>query len=88
LATRLNGVFFYPACARPNRSPYPHSCLTPYFKVHDGKTYADINNFDSGHNALAVLNANFDTFEIVGHFTEPQGMFLTENAVNRMPDGT
>jgi hypothetical protein len=58
------------------------------FKVHDGKTYVGINNFDSGHNALAVLNANLDTFEIVGHFTEPQGKYLTENAVNRMPDGT
>ena len=58
------------------------------FKVHDGKTCVGINNFDSGHNALAVLNENFDTFEIVGHFTEPQGMFLTENAINRMPDGT
>ena len=58
------------------------------FKVHDGKTYVGINNFDSGHNALTVLNANLDTFEIVGHFTEPQGKYLTENAVNRLPDGT
>jgi hypothetical protein len=29
-----------------------------------------------------------DTFEIVGHYNEPQDMKLTESAVNRLPDGT
>jgi hypothetical protein len=70
-------------------NPADHSLyIIDSFKVHDGKTYVGINNFDSGHNALAVLNEELDTFELVGHFTEPLGMFLTECAVNRLPDGT
>ena len=58
------------------------------FKVFDGKTYIAINNFPVGQNALACVNAGLDTFEIIGHYNEPQGLRITESAVNRLPDGT
>lgn len=58
------------------------------FKVIDGKTYVTLNNFSSGLNALAVLNDDLNTFEIVGHYNEPQSLWLTESSVNRLPDGT
>lgn len=58
------------------------------FKQFDGQTYVAINNFPGKQNALAVANASLDTFEIVGHFNEPQTVQLSESAVNRLPDGT
>jgi hypothetical protein len=58
------------------------------FKVIDGKTYVALNNFPVGQNALAVLNADGDTFEVLGHYNEPRQLHLTESAVNRLPDGT
>lgn len=58
------------------------------FKEFDGRTYCVLNNFASGQNALAVLNGTFDTFEVLGHFNEPQTMKLTEAAMNRLPDGS
>lgn len=58
------------------------------FKVFDGKTYVALNNYPGGQNALAVANESLDTFEIVGHFNEPQELQLSESAVNRLPDGT
>lgn len=58
------------------------------FKVFDGKTYVAINNYPGRQNALAVLNEEMDTFEVVGHFNEPQKMRLSESSVNRLPDGT
>ncbi len=58
------------------------------FKVFDGKTYVALNNYPGRQNALAVLNENMDTFEVLGHFNEPQSIGLCEAAVNRLPDGT
>ncbi len=58
------------------------------FKVFDGRTYVAINNYPGAQNALAVANENLDTFEVIGHYNEPQEFNLTESAVNRLPDGT
>jgi hypothetical protein len=58
------------------------------FKIFDGKTYIAINNFPNRQNALAVLNEELDTFEVIGHYNEPQDIALCESAVNRLPDGT
>lgn len=58
------------------------------FKVFDGRTYSVLNNYPVGQNALAVLNAGFDTFELLGHFNHPNEWKLTESAVHRLPDGT
>ena len=58
------------------------------FKTIDGKTYAALNNYPGGQNALAVLNEGLDTFDVLGHYNEPAAMKLTESAVNRLPDGT
>lgn len=57
-------------------------------KLFDGKHYVGINNYAAGQNALAILNAAMDTFEVIGHFNEPGALKLTEPAVNRLPDGT
>jgi len=62
--------------------------LVDSFKVFDGKTYIAINNWIGKQNALAVLNDTFDTFEILGHYNEPQQFLLSESSVNRLPDGT
>ncbi|PIY39617.1 MAG: hypothetical protein COZ06_29360, partial [Armatimonadetes bacterium CG_4_10_14_3_um_filter_66_18] len=58
------------------------------FKVFDGKTYVALNNYPGRQNALAVANDALDTFEVVGHYNEPQSLDLSESAVNRLPDGT
>ncbi|MBL9090991.1 MAG: exo-alpha-sialidase [Planctomycetaceae bacterium] len=58
------------------------------FKVFDGRTYVALNNFSGKQNALAVLHDDFETFEVVGHYNEPQAEQLSESAVNRLPDGT
>ncbi|MCG3146623.1 MAG: hypothetical protein PCFJNLEI_00056 [Verrucomicrobiae bacterium] len=58
------------------------------FKVFDGRTYAALNNFPSGQNALGVLNDHRNTIEVLGHYNEPPHLKLTESAVNRLPDGT
>jgi len=58
------------------------------FKQFDGKTYVAINNWPGKQNALAVAHDDRVTFEIVGHFNEPQSQQLSEAAVNRLPDGT
>lgn len=58
------------------------------FKTHGGKIYTVLNNYPIGQNALAVLNAQKDTFEVVGHFNEPAELKLTESSVNQLPDGT
>lgn len=58
------------------------------FKVFDGKTYVALNNYATGQNALAVVNADLDTFEVLGHYNEPAAIKLTESALNRLPDGT
>ncbi len=58
------------------------------FKQFDGRTYVALNNFPAGQNALAVANESLDTFEVLGHYNEPQTAQLSESAVNRLPDGT
>jgi len=58
------------------------------FKVFDGRTYVALNNFPGKQNALALVHEDFATFEILGHFNEPQSANLSESAVNRLPDGT
>jgi hypothetical protein len=58
------------------------------FKVFDGKTYVALNNYPGGQNALAAVNAEMDTFEVVGHYNGAPETKLTESAVNRLPDGT
>ena len=58
------------------------------FKKFDGKTYVAVNNFSGKQNALALVHDDLATFEIVGHYNEPQAEQLSESAVNRLPDGT
>ncbi|MCG8601500.1 MAG: exo-alpha-sialidase [Verrucomicrobiales bacterium] len=58
------------------------------FKEFDGKIYVALNNFPGKQNALARIHDDFTTFEIVGHYNEPQSQQLSESAVNRLPDGT
>ncbi|MBK9167829.1 MAG: exo-alpha-sialidase [Bryobacterales bacterium] len=58
------------------------------FKTFDGRTYLAINNYPGKQNALTVVNDALDTFEIIGHYNEPQELDLSESSVNRLPDGT
>jgi hypothetical protein len=58
------------------------------FKVFDGRRYVAINNFEGKQNALARLLDDFETFEVIGHYNEPQTEELSESSVNRLPDGT
>jgi hypothetical protein len=58
------------------------------FKPFDGRVYVALNNFPGKQNALAVLHDDFETFEVIGHYNEPQDQNLSESAVNRLPDGT
>lgn len=58
------------------------------FKRFDGRVYCVLNNFAIGQNALGFLNKSYDTFEVLGHFNEPQNVKLTEAAMNRLPDGS
>jgi hypothetical protein len=87
----LQPQFFHAAAAAGGftRKPLDHGLyLFSAFKRFEGKTYVALNNFPGGQNALAVLNAELDTFEVVGHYNEPQTLKLTESAVDRLPDGT
>jgi hypothetical protein len=58
------------------------------FKEFDGRRYVALNNFPGKQNALAVLHDDFATFEVIGHYNEPQAQQLSESAVNRLPDGS
>lgn len=58
------------------------------FKRFDGRLYAALNNFGGKQNALALVHEDLATFEVLGHFNEPQSEQLSESAVNRLPDGT
>ena len=40
------------------------------------------------HNALALVHDDLETFEVLGHYNEPQSAALSASAVNRLPDGT
>ncbi len=58
------------------------------FKKFDGQTYVALNNFACAQNALALVHEDLATFEVLGHYNEPQSQRLSESAVNRLPDGT
>lgn len=58
------------------------------FKRFNGKLHVAINNFTGKQNALALVHEDLATFEVLGHFNEPQTEQLSESAVNRLPDGT
>lgn len=58
------------------------------FKTFGDRTYVALNNYPGRQNALAVVHDDLATFEIVGHFNEPQTANLCEAAVNRLPDGS
>ncbi len=58
------------------------------FKKFDGKLYVALNNFTGQQNALALVHDDLETFEVLGHYNEPQSAALSESAVNRLPDGT
>jgi hypothetical protein len=71
------------------REPKDYGLYTfGFWRDFDHRTYAILNNYPVGQNALAVLNEGLDTFEVLGHYNEPNEMKLTESAVNRLPDGT
>ena len=57
------------------------------FKKFDGKLYVALNNFTGQQNALALVHDDLVTFEVLGHYNEPQSAALSESAVNRLPDG-
>ena len=58
------------------------------FKRFDGKLHVALNNFGGRQNALALVHDDLATFEVLGHYNEPQSQQLSESAVNRLPDGT
>ena len=58
------------------------------FKQFGGRTYVALNNFGGKQNALARVHEDLETFEVLGHYNEPQVEALSESAVNRLPDGT
>lgn len=58
------------------------------FKDFDGQKYIALNNFPGQQNALAMVHDDLATFEVIGHYNEPQSAALSESAVNRLPDGT
>jgi hypothetical protein len=58
------------------------------FKRFDGQLYVALNNFSGKQNALSLVHDDLATFEVLGHFNEPQSEQLSESAVNRLPDGT
>ncbi len=58
------------------------------FKKFDERLYVAINNFSGKLNALALVHEDLATFEVLGHYNEPQSEKLSESAVNRLPDGT
>lgn len=58
------------------------------FKRFDGRLYVALNNFGGKQNALSLVHEDLATFEVLGHFNEPQDQKLSESAINRLPDGT
>ncbi len=84
------GAFYADAAANGFRKPPLDYGMYIFdsFKRFGGKTYVALNNFPGKQNALAVLHDDFETFEVIGHYNEPQGQQLSESAVNRLPDGT
>lgn len=64
-------------------------------KNSDGKVTTDelanpkaFERFDLDNDgAISLVHDDFATFEIIGHYNEPQAEQLSESAVNRLPDG-
>jgi hypothetical protein len=52
------------------------------------KLHVALNNFGGRQNAIALVHDDLATFEVLGHYNEPQSQQLSESAVNRLPDGT
>lgn len=72
-----------------SKGPRDYGCyLFDGFKTFGDTTYVALNNFPGKQNALAIAHDDSATFEVVGHFNEPQSANLSESAVNRLPDGT
>ena len=84
------GVFHADAAAQGFRQPARNNGLYIFdsFKVFDDTIYVALNNFPGRQNAFAFLHDEFATFEVLGHYNEPQSAELCESAVNRLPDGT
>ncbi|MCB1093531.1 MAG: exo-alpha-sialidase, partial [Verrucomicrobiae bacterium] len=57
------------------------------FKRFDDGLYVALNNFGGKQNALGRVHDDLATFEVLGHYNEPQSQQLSESAVNRLPDG-
>ncbi len=57
------------------------------FKEFDGQLYVALNNYPARQNGLARVHDDRATFEVLGHYNEPQSAALSESAVNRLPDG-
>ena len=71
------------------KKPKDYGCyIFDSFKEFDGKIYVALNNYPGMQNALARVNDKLDTFEVIGHYNEPQSARLCESAVNRLLDGT
>ncbi|MBK9389157.1 MAG: hypothetical protein IPN68_02810 [Bacteroidetes bacterium] len=66
------------------RKPVDYGLYTFDFKIFNGITYAVLNNYPGGQNALSVLNSSLDTFEVIGHYNMPFQLKLTESAINRL----
>lgn len=62
--------------------------LIDSFKRFDGRIHAVVNNFPIGQNAWATLNDDLTRVTLLGNLFLPNGVKLTESAVNRLPDGT
>ena len=58
------------------------------FKSFGDHTYVALNNYPGKQNALALVHEDWRTFEVLGHYNEPQDQKLSESAVNQLPDGT
>jgi hypothetical protein len=58
------------------------------FKKFDNRIYVAMNNFPGRQNALALMHDDCLTFEVLGHYNEPQSQMLSESSVNRLPNGT
>ncbi|MBT4820282.1 MAG: exo-alpha-sialidase [Lentisphaerae bacterium] len=82
--------FHADAAAQGFTKPAKASGFYPFdsFKQFDGRIYVALNNYPGRQNALALLHDDFVTFEVLGHYNEPQTEQLSESAVNRLPDGT
>lgn len=57
------------------------------FKTFDEQLYVVLNNFPGGQLALAKVNANRDSFEVIGFLPSETEHPLSEASVNKLPSG-